>query len=133
MKRTVFGVLLMAIGTALLIVGTTLFTVSAKDVKDAEQAFETKQQENQVYAGEYYQNGDSTKSKVVISDGSIILTDGTVAEYILSVWKNMPETDEESGRITYKDYCFLKLDSGKLSYDPMSREVVIDGVAYRML
>ena len=132
MKRTIFGVFLMAVGMTLLIVGTTLFTVSAQSGGE-DMAFETIEQENRVYAGEYYRNGDGALDKVTISDSEIIFTDGTAAEYILSVWKDMPETDEESGRITYKDYCFLKLGADKLSYDPLEREVIIEGVAYRML
>ena len=134
MKRTVFGVFLMAVGMALLITGTTLFTVSARSGTDEEyKEYEATKQENCVYAGEYYKDGDITQDKVTISDSEIILADGTAAEYTLSVWKNMPETDEGSGRITYKDYCFLKLAEGKLSYDPLEKEVVIEGITYRML
>lgn len=136
MKRTVFGVFLMAVGMALLITGTTLFTVSAQSGNNEEyeeyKEYEPIRQENCVYVGEYYKDGDITLDKVTISDSEIILADGTAAEYTLSVWKNMPETDERSGRITYKDYCFLKLAEGKLSYDPLEKEVVIEGIAYRM-
>ena len=130
MKRTVFGVFLMAVGMTLLIIGTTFFTVSAQS---GGETFEVVAQENRVYTGEYYRGGDSTQDKVTISDSEITFADGTVAEYILNVWKDMPETDEESGKITYKDYCFLKLGAEKLSYDPLEKEVVIEGVAYRML
>ena len=133
MKRTVFGVFLMAIGMALLVAGTALFTVSAQGGQDTEEAFGTLEQENRVYAGEYYKNGDSALEKVIISDEDIAFADGTVAEYVLNVWKNIPETDEDSGKITYRDYCFLKLGKEKLSYDPIAKEVIIDGIAYIML
>ena len=132
MKRTVFGIFLMAVGMALLITGTTLFTVSAQG-GEVEEAPEASKQENCVYVGEYYKNGDKTQDKVTISDSEITFADGTAARYILNVWKDMPETDEGSGRITYKDYCFLKLGDGRLSYDPAEKEVVIEGIAYRML
>ena len=132
MKRTIFGVFLMAVGMTLLIVGTTLFTVSARSGGE-DIAFETVEQENRVYVGEYYRGGDSGLDKVTISESEITFTDGTVAEYILNVWKNIPETDEASGKITYKDYCFLKLGADKLSYDPLEREVIIEGIAYKML
>ena len=133
MKRTVFGVFLMAAGMALLITGTTLFTVSAQGGGDADEAYERIEQENRVYVGEYYKNGDKRLDKVTVSDSEITFADGTTAEYTLNVWKDIPETDEESGKITYKDYCFLKLGKEKLSYDPLEREVTIDGVTYRML
>ena len=132
MKRTVFGVFLMAVGMALLITGTTLFTVSAQG-GGTDNEYEAVEQENRVYPGDYYQNGDVTLDKVSISDSLITFADGTEAEYTLSVWKDMPETDEDSGRITYKDYCFLKLDGEKLSYEPGSKELVIDGVTYKMV
>lgn len=132
MKRTIFGVFLMAVGMTLLIVGTTLFTVSARSGGE-DMAFETVEQENRVYVGEYYRGGDNKLDKVTISDSEITFTDGTVAEYILSVWKDMPETDEESGKITYRDYCFLKLGADKLSYDPLEKEVIIEGISYKML
>ena len=122
----------MAIGMALLITGTTLFTVSAQS-GGAEAVYEAAEQENIVYPGEYYKNGDKTQDRITISDDEIIFADGRAAGYVLSVWKSIPETDEESGRITYKDYCFLKLGDEKLSYDPMAKEVIIDGAAYRML
>lgn len=132
MKRTVFGIFLMAVGMALLITGTTLFSVSAQG-GEADEAFEAIKQENRVYLGEYYKNGDKKLDKVTVSDGEITFADGTKAEYTLNVWKDMPETDEESGKITYKDYCFLKLGKKRLSYDPTEKEVVIDGTAYRMI
>ena len=122
----------MAIGMAMLITGTTLFTVSAQS-GGAEEVYEAIKQENRVYAGEYYKDGDGTQDMVTISDDEIIFADGTVAGYTLTVWKNIPETDEESGRITYRDYCFLKSGDEKLSYDPLTKEVIIDGVVYRML
>ena len=134
MKRTVFGIFLMAIGMAMLITGTTLFSVSAQSGEPQEPDGMT-EQDNRVYAGEYYKNGDKKLDKVTVSDSEITFADGTKAEYILNVWKDIPETDEESGKITYKDYCFLKLVLGseKLSYDPLEKEVVIEGITYRML
>ena len=132
MKRTIFGIFLMAVGMAMLIIGTTLFTVSAQS-GGADAVYEVTKQENRVYTGEYYKNGDETQDMVTISDGEITFADGTAAEYVLNIWKNIPETDEESGRITYKDYCFLKLGDEKLSYDPSTKEIIIDGIAYRML
>ena len=132
MKRTVFGIFIMAVGMALLITGTTLFTVSAQGGEEP-QAPEAVQQENCVYVGEYYKNGDITSDKVIVSDTDITLADGTVLEYTFSVWKDMPETDEGSGKITYRDYCFLKLADEKLSYDPLEKEVTVDGNTYKML
>lgn len=133
MKRTVFGAVLMAVGMALLITGTTLFSVFAQSGSEEDEAYKAVEQENRVYVGDYYQNGDVTLNKVSVFEDEIIFADGETAEYTLSVWKDMPETDEESGRITYKDYCFLKLDDEKLSYDPAAKEIIIDGIAYRML
>lgn len=132
MKRTVFGIFIMAVGMALLITGTTLFTVSAQS-GEAPQVPEAAKQENCVYVGEYYKNGDITLDKVFISDSDITLADGRVLEYMFSVWKDMPETDEESGKITYRDYCFLKLEEGRLSYDPLAKEVTIDGTVYSLI
>lgn len=131
MKRTVFGVFLMAIGMAMLVTGTTLFTVSAQS-GGVQAVYETADQENRVHPGEYFKDGDPAQDSVTISDDKIIFVDGTAAGYVLNVWKNIPETDEESGRITYRDYCFLKLEEERLSYDPSAKEVIIDGVAYRM-
>ena len=132
MKRTVFGVFLMVIGMALLITGTTLFSVSARSGGE-EPYEEAAKQESRVYIGDYYQNGDETLDKVTVSQNEIILPDGTSVPYILSVWRDIPETEEGSGRITYKDYCFLKSGEEKLSYDPAEREVVIEGISYKML
>lgn len=132
MKRTVFGIFIMAVGMALLITGTTLFSVSAQSGEPQEPDVII-EQDNRVYAGEYYKNGDKKLDKVTVSDSEIIFADGTTAEYILNVWKDIPETDEESGKITYKDYCFLKLGEEKLSYDPLEKEVVINGISYKML
>ena len=134
MKRTVFGIFIMAVGMALLITGTTLFSVSAQSGEPQEPDVII-EQDNRVYTGEYYKNGDKKLDKVTVSDSEIIFADGTKAEYILNVWKDIPQTDEASGKITYKDYCFLKLDLGreKLSYDPLEKEVVIEGITYRML
>lgn len=110
--------------------GTTLFAVSAQEEKQPSAAENTI---SRVYEGEYYKDGDVTAEKIVLTDDELILSDGTAAEYVLNIWKNMPETDEGSGRITYKDYCFLKLQNKKLSYDPALKAVIIDGEVYKML
>lgn len=132
MKRTVFGILIMTLGIMLFAAGTTLFAVSAQNVQEDADGH-ISQTVSEVYEGEYYRDGDVSSEKIVITDDTLIFSDGTSAGYVLNVWKNIPDTDEVSGKITYKDYCFLKLDGRKLSYDPKNRTVTIDGVTYVMV
>ncbi len=132
MKRNIFGVMLMIIGAVMCITATTLFAVSAQDSPGNAVTNDNSQQENKVYTGEYYLDGDSSATKITISDNDIILPDGTVMRYTLSVWKDMPITNEETGQITYYDYCFLKTSTEKLRYFPAEKEVEIEGRVYKM-
>lgn len=137
MKRTIFGVMLMIFGAVMFVAATTLFAVSAQSsdeyfsetaaVSEAEEKVESK-----VYAGEYYLNGDKEKDCVSLTEDSITFSDGTVKDYTLSVWKDMPETDEKSGYIKYVDYCFLKIGGDKVSYDPAAKAILFDDGVYRM-
>lgn len=132
MKRNIFGVMLMIIGAVMCITATTLFAVSAQDSSGNTVTNDNSQQENKVYTGEYYLDGDSSATKITISDNDIILPDGTVMRYTLSVWKDMPITNEKTGQITYYDYCFLKTSTEKLRYFPAEKEVEIEGRVYKM-
>lgn len=136
MKRTVFGVILMVIGALMFVTATALFAVSAQ-VNDApvsdSAAVQQETVENKVYTGDYYLNGDVSKDCVSVSDSTLTFSDGTVEEYSLSVWKNMPETDEKSGFISYVDYCFLKIGADKVSYNPAEKEIDFNGLVYRLV
>ena len=46
--------------------------------------------------------------------------------------KNMPDTNEETGEITYSDYCFLKTPNKNFRYYPGVREIDIDGMIYAL-
>lgn len=137
MKRTIFGVMLMLFGAVMFVAATTLFAVSAQSSDEyfsgTAAVAEAEKAESKVYTGEYYLNGDTEKDCISLSDSSITFSDGTVRDYTLSVWKNMPETDEKSGRINYVDYCFLKIGSDKISYDPAAKEILFDGAVYAMV
>lgn len=135
MKRTVLGVLLMIIGTTMFVTATTLFAVSAQEPDAAEStsaAIEERVHDNTVYTGEYYLDGDTSKESITVSDTALTFADGTVKDYTLSVWKDMPVTDEQSGKITYVDYCFLKMGKEKISYDPAAKEIVFGNMVYRL-
>lgn len=128
----------MIFGAVIFVAAATLFAVSAQSsdeyVSDTSVVGEAEEKpESKVYTGEYYLNGDKEKDCVSVSDSLITFSDGTVKDYTLSVWKNMPETDEESGYINYVDYCFLKIDGDKFSYDPAAKEIFFDGAVYRMI
>lgn len=135
MKRTVLGVLLMIIGTTMFVTATTLFAVSAQESDAAEStsaAIEERVHDNTVYTGQYYLDGDTSKESITVSDTDLTFADGTVKDYTLSVWKDMPVTDEQSGKITYVDYCFLKMGKDKISYDPAEKEIVFGNMVYRL-
>lgn len=138
MKRTIFGVMLMVFGAVMFIAATTLFAVSAHGSEGyvsetAAQELQKEPVENKVYTGMYYSDGNTDGDSISVSDTSLVLPDGTVEDYSLSVWKNMPETDEESGFINYVDYCFLKINGEKLSYDPAEKEILFGGTVYRLV
>lgn len=135
MKRTVLGVLMMIIGTTMFVTATTLFAVSAQENDIAEStsaAIVERVHDNTVYTGEYYLDGDTSKECITVSDSTLTFTDGSVKDYTLSVWKDMPVTDEQSGKITYVDYCFLKIGKDKISYDPADKEIEIGSLTYRL-
>lgn len=138
MKRTIFGVMLMLFGAVMFVAATTLFAVSAQSSDEyiSETASETAaavKAESKVYTGSYYLNGDIEKDCVYLTENDIAFSDGTVKDYTLSVWKNMPETDEKSGYISYVDYCFLKIDGEKISYDPEAKEIFFDNAVYKLV
>jgi len=138
MKRTIFGVMLMIFGAVMFVAATTLFAISAQSSDEyfSETSITARTEEkveSKVYAGEYYLGGDTEKEHISVSDSSITFSDGTVKDYTLSVWKNMPETDEKSGYINYVDYCFLKIGNDKISYDPAAKEIIFDNAVYRMV
>ncbi len=134
MKKTVLGIAVMILGIAMCITGITLCAVSAQgntaSVDDDIRAI-VNVQENKVYSGTYVACG-STGEKITITDSEIIFSDGSEENYRLSVWKNMPDTNEETGKITYSDYCFLKTSHDNFRYYPNTKEIDIDGTLYAL-
>lgn len=133
MKRTVLGIAVMILGMAMCITGIALCAVSAqggeKSVNDDLKAM-VNIQENKIYSGTYTAvNGGE---KIVITDNEILFADGSEKSYRLSVWKNMPDTNEETGKITYSDYCFLKTSDQNFRYYPDKKEIVVDGMFYAL-
>ena len=133
MKRTVLGVAVMILGIVMCITGIALCAVSAQGGAsvNADIKAMVNIQENKVYSGTYTAlcgNGE----KITITDSEIIFSDGSEESYRLSVWKNMPDTNEETGEITYSDYCFLKTPNKNFRYYPGVREIDIDGMIYAL-
>lgn len=138
MKRTAIGILIMAIGMVMCITAATLFAVSAQDKPvngiDSPDSSVVKKTsaDNKVFTGDYYMNGDKESLKITISDKNITLYDGTVIDYTFSVWKDMTQTNEATGQITYYDYCFLKTSDENMRYFPSEKEIEVDGRVYKL-
>ncbi|MDE6579998.1 MAG: hypothetical protein K2K41_05645 [Ruminiclostridium sp.] len=134
MKRTILGIAVMILGAVMCIIGTTLCAVSAQGSDNgAEEDIKAivNVQENKVYSGIYVslKNGGE---QITITDDAIIFSDGSEEDYRLSVWKNMPDTNEETGKITYSDYCFLKTSRDNFRYYPNTKEIDINGTVYSL-
>ncbi|MBD5080687.1 MAG: hypothetical protein HDT44_02860 [Ruminococcaceae bacterium] len=134
MKRTILGIAVMILGAVMCITGTTLCAVSAQtndnSVEDDLKAI-VNVQENKVYSGIYVSLNNGGE-QVTITDDVIIFSDGSEEDYRLSVWKNMPDTNEETGKITYSDYCFLKTSRNNFRYYPNTKEIDINGIVYSL-
>lgn len=134
MKRTVLGVAVIILGIVMCITGITLCAVSAQggdaSVNDDIKAI-VNIQENKVYSGTYTALCGNGKT-ITITDSEIIFSDGSEESYRLSVWKNMPDTNEKTGEITYSDYCFLKTSHKNFRYYPDTREIDVDGMFYAL-
>lgn len=134
MKRTVLGIAVMILGALMCVTGTVLCAVSAqsgdssvdRDIKAIVNV-----QENKVYSGTYV-SLKSDGGQITITDSAIIFSDGSEEDYRLSVWKNMPDTNEETGKITYSDYCFLKTSKNNFRYYPNTKEIDINGTVYSL-
>ncbi len=139
MKRTILGIFIMAIGISMCIAATTLFAVSAQDNNEKHNPSESgtltikENTENKVYTGDYYMDGDNTMPKITISEKTITFSDGTVTDYKFSVWKDIPQTNEATGRITYYDYCFLKTSNESMRYFPSEKEIEVEGRVYKLV
>lgn len=134
MKRTILGIAVMILGAVMCIIGTTLCAVSAQtgdSSVDEDIKAIVNVQENKVYSGIYVslKNGGE---QITITDDAIIFSDGSEEDYRLSVWKNMPDTNEETGKITYSDYCFLKTSRNNFRYYPNTKEIDINGTVYSL-
>lgn len=134
-KRTVIGIMVMAIGLVMCITAATLFAVSVQgesvDSPQSSVIMKTNE-DNRVYTGEYFMDGDKSADKIVISDKNVTLSDGTVIDYTFSVWKNMTQTNEATGQITYYDYCFLKTTDENMRYFPSEKEIEVYGRVYKL-
>lgn len=138
MKKKIFGIVTSIIAVALVTGGTVLFAVSAQNERKNELIItevteEADDVEEKIYSGNYYKNGDVDAEKIILSENEIVYSDGTKEECFLSVWKDMPETDEQSGEITYKNYCFVRVGKEKYSYDPALGELLVDGNVYKLV
>ena len=101
----IFGVFLMIVGFVGVAIGISF--MSGADSTEEIPAAEI-QQEAELKTGVYYLNGDESGAYIEIFDDETFVLSGNERQaYKLKVWKNMTETDEETGRITVKDLYFL--------------------------
>ncbi|MDR0222179.1 MAG: hypothetical protein LBI38_01400 [Oscillospiraceae bacterium] len=91
-----------------------------------------------VEAGLFFLDGDSEKGCIrLFGDGTFAIDGGERQEYLLKIWKDIPVTCEESGRITLTDIYYLgtNLDGGfayseKIEYDYANSRLVYGDKAY---
>lgn len=101
----IFGVFLMIVGFVGVAIGISF--MSGADSEEEIPAAVV-QQETELKTGVYYLNGDEKGGYIeIFDDETFVLSGNERQSYKLKVWKNMTETDEETGRITVKDLYFL--------------------------
>lgn len=133
MKRIAVGISVIILGVVLCITGISLCAVSERNSRaelDRELRSIAESQNNRIYSGTYIPCGENGEA-ITLTDDQIIFSDGSKENYRLSVWENMPDTNEKTGKITYSDYCFLKTSNKNFRYYPNTKEIYIDGIFYK--
>ena len=125
MKRKIFGTLIMVIGLAMIATSTALMSAaSSVDSRAvAEQAVRTP-----VITGTYYsENGASIK---VLDEELLQMSGSEIQTYQLNIWKNIPETDEATGKITLKNHYYLQLEQSRIKFIPEKQALELNGQLY---
>lgn len=125
MKRKVFGILIMIVGCAMIAVGTAFFAEAA--VEEAP-AGRNDASEEKVAEGDYVSD---TGAVISVCGGKIVI-DGVSEEYSLSVWRNLPVTDEDTGKITYVNYYYIRTSGAQYTYDPSGGIITAAQTAYKL-
>lgn len=129
MKRKIFGVFVMAVGCVMIAVGVTLMA-SASDSVEKPQNVAVEDIKEIDLTGTYVNTGDS-EDKIVINGGTILI-DGKESTCELKIWKDIPKTDEATGKITLYDYYYIQAGDIRYSYNVYAKSLSLNGQTYAL-
>lgn len=123
MKQKLFGILIMIVGCAMIAVSTALIAEATNG--DSSAKSETSPQAS-VSEGVYL-SADGAEIEI---SGEKILIDGKAYTFSLSVWRNIPITDEKTGKITYENYYYIRTNNSQFTYEPSANTINAFGISY---
>ena len=126
MKRKILGALIMIIGLAMTAVSTALMS-AAFDAGGTDAIQSSAQSASP--EGKYLSAAGKT-SIVVFDDRTLQMSGGEVQEYELVIWKDIPKTDENTGKITLQNYYFLQLEQSRIAFIPENQTLELNGKTY---
>ena len=125
MKRKILGTFIMIIGLAMIATSTALISAASSNGSQpvAEQSARTP-----VIIGTYYsEDGASIK---VLDDVLLQMSGSEIQSYELNIWKDIPETDEATGKITLKNHYYLQLEQSRIKFIPEKQALELNGQIY---
>lgn len=131
MKQNIIGFTLIFIGLAMFCISTALVVAAGENEHGEVDTSDVVDEESVSLVGTYYSEGDNAEDYVEILDDNTIQKAGDEPQtYSLSIWRDIPITDEQTGKITLTDRYFLCLGNNQIPYDKEKQSFVLDGQEY---
>lgn len=130
MKRKALGILIMTAGFVMLATSVTLCVGAADSGRTGIVDNEISPEEKISIEG-IYTLSDNSEEIAITKDGLLRINGGEAAKCELKIWKDIPRTDEATGKITLTDYYYIEAQGVRYSFDPSERTLTLGEKIYR--
>lgn len=130
MKRKALGILIMTAGFVMLATSVTLCVGAADSGRTGIVDNEISPEEKISIEG-IYTLYDGSEEIAITKDGLLRINGGEAAKCELKIWKDIPRTDEATGKITLTDYYYIEAQGVRYSFDPSERTLTLGEKIYR--
>lgn len=130
MKRKVLGTIIMTVGCVMLAVSVSL-CVGAADSGKPGIVDNSISAEDKVSIEGIYTLSDGTEEIVITKDGLFSINGDEAQECELKIWRDIPKTDEATGKITLTDYYYIEVGNIRYSFDPVNKILTLGDKLYK--
>lgn len=130
MKRKALGIFIMAVGCVMLAASVTL-CVGAAESGTTGIVDNSIPPEKEISIEGSYALSDGSEEILITKDGFLSVNGAESVKCELKIWKDIPKTDEATGKITLTDYYYIEAGGVRYDFNPLDKTLTLGNRVYK--